>query len=39
VDKYLSKMEWEIPDVDEPKARQLILDEIRQVVGQIENRS
>jgi len=32
-------MEWEIPDVDEPKARQLILDEIRQVVGQIENRS
>jgi hypothetical protein len=39
VDKYLSKMEWEIPDVDEPKARQLILDEIRQVVGRIENRS
>ena len=28
VDKYLSKMEWEIP---------LILDEIRQVIGRIEN--
>jgi hypothetical protein len=25
VDKYLSKMEWEIPDVDAPKAQQLIL--------------
>jgi len=39
VDKYLSKMEWDIPDVDEPKARQMILDEIKQVIGRIENQS
>lgn len=39
VDKYLSRMEWDIPDVDEPKARQLILDEIRQVIERIENQS
>ena len=39
VDKYLSKMEWEIPDVDEPKAQQLILDEIKQVISRIESQS
>jgi hypothetical protein len=39
VDKYLSKMEWDIPDVDEQKAQQLILDEIRQAIGRIENQS
>jgi len=39
VDKYLKAMEWDIPDVDERKARQLILDEIRQAIGRIENQS
>ena len=39
VDKYLKAMEWDIPDVDESKARQLILDEIRQAIGRIENQS
>lgn len=39
VDKYLKAMEWDIPEVDENKARQLILDEIRQVISRIENQS
>lgn len=39
VDKYLRAMEWDIPDADEPRARQLILDEIKQAIGRIENQS
>ena len=39
VDKYLRGMEWDIPEVDEAKARQMILDEIRQVIERIENQS
>jgi hypothetical protein len=39
VDKYLRAMEWDIPDADETRARQLILDEIRQAIGRIENQS
>ena len=39
VDKYLRAMEWDIPDVDESKARQLILDEIRKAIGRIESQS
>jgi hypothetical protein len=39
VDKYLKAMEWDIPEVDENKARQMILDEIKQVVRRIENQS
>ena len=39
VDKYLRAMEWDIPEVDEARGRQLILDEIRQAVGRIETRS
>jgi len=37
VDKYLSEMEWSIPDVDETKARQIILDEIKQAINRIES--
>jgi hypothetical protein len=39
VDKYLKAMEWEIPEADETRARQLILDEIKQAIGRIENPS
>jgi hypothetical protein len=39
VDKYLRGMEWDIPEADEAKARQMILDEIRQVLERIENQS
>jgi hypothetical protein len=39
VDKYLRAMEWDIPEADEARGRQLILDEIRQAIRRIENPS
>ena len=36
VDKYLRAMEWDVPEADETKARQMILDEIKQAIGRIE---
>ncbi len=39
VDKFLKIMEWEVPDIDEPKARRLVIDEIKQAIGRIESRS
>jgi hypothetical protein len=39
VDKYLRAMEWDIPEADETRARQLILDEIKQAIGRVENQS
>jgi hypothetical protein len=39
VDKYLRAMEWDIPEADEARGRQLILDEIRLAIGRIENQS
>ncbi len=36
LEKYLRAMEWDIPEVDEAKARQLILDEIKQAISRIE---
>lgn len=33
--KYLKTMEWDIPEADEAKAQQLILDEIIQAVGRL----
>jgi hypothetical protein len=39
VERYLRGMEWNIPEVDETKARQMILDEIKQAIGRIESRS
>ncbi|WP_346839603.1 hypothetical protein [Microbulbifer sp. SAOS-129_SWC] len=35
IDKYLRAMEWDIPDVDEERARQMILDEVRREVERI----
>ena len=37
VDKYLKAMEWDIPEADEQRARQLILNAIRQVLSRMEN--
>jgi hypothetical protein len=37
LDKYLKYMDWDVPDVDEPKARKLILDEISAAVSRLEN--
>ena len=39
VDKYLRAMEWDIPEADETRGRQLILDEIKQAIGRIESSS
>ena len=39
IDKYLRAVEWDVPEADEAKARQLILAEIRAAIGRIENRS
>lgn len=39
LDKYLRAMEWDIPEADEPRARQLILEEIRQAINRLENRA
>lgn len=35
VDKYIRIMDWDIPDIDESKARQLILDEIKLAISRI----
>jgi hypothetical protein len=32
-------MEWDIPEADEARGRQLILEEIKQAIGRIENQS
>ncbi len=32
-------MEWDIPEADETKARQLILHEIKQAIGRPESQS
>ena len=37
VGKYIKIMEWDVPDIDEPKARRLILDEIRLSISRLEN--
>jgi hypothetical protein len=37
VDKYIRAMEWDIPEADETKARQMILDEIREAIARIES--
>jgi hypothetical protein len=35
--KYLKTMEWNIPETGEGRARWLILHEIRQAPGRMEN--
>jgi hypothetical protein len=37
LDKYLRAMEWDIPEVDEARARQLILAAMKQAIGRLEN--
>lgn len=39
IDKYLKAVEWDVPEADEAKARQLIFAEIRAAIGRIEGRS
>jgi hypothetical protein len=39
LDKYLRAMEWNIPEADETRARQLILGEIRQAILRLESQS
>ena len=36
-DKYVKIMDWDIPDVDEAKARHLILDEIRHAIDRLQS--
>lgn len=36
VDKYLRIVEWDVPESDEPRARRLIIDEIRQALTRLE---
>ena len=35
VDKYIRIMDWDVPDIDEKKARQLIIDEIKLAISRI----
>ena len=37
VDKYIKIMDWDVPDIEEPKARRLILDEIKLSISRLEN--
>jgi hypothetical protein len=39
IDKYLRAVEWDVPDADEAKAQQMILDEIRQAIDRLEDQS
>lgn len=36
VDKYLRIVEWGVPDTDEPRARRLIIGEIREALARLE---
>ena len=37
VDKYIKFMDWDIPDINEAKARQLIFDEIKLAISRLED--
>ncbi len=39
VDKYIKIMNWNIPEFDEPRARGLVLDEIKQAISRLETQS
>jgi len=39
LDKYIKIMDWDVPDIDEAKARRLVLDEIKLAVSQLETQS
>ena len=38
-EKYLRAFEWNIPEADETRARQMILDEMKQAISRIENQN
>jgi hypothetical protein len=35
LDKYLRALEWDVPEADETKARQMILDEMREAIDRL----
>ena len=37
MDKYIRIMDWDVPDIDGPKARRLILDEMKLALSRLEN--
>ncbi len=37
LDKYLKIMDWDIPEINEQKARKLVLDEISAAVSRLDN--
>ncbi len=39
VDKYIKIMDWDVPDIDGPKARRLVLDEIKLAISRLEDGS
>jgi len=39
LDKYLRAMEWDIPEADESKARQMILNEFKSAISRLESQS
>ena len=39
VDKYLRIVEWDVPEPDVPRARRLIIGEIRKVLGGIDEQA
>jgi len=39
VDKYIKIMDWDVPDIDGPKARKLVLDEIKLVISRLEGQT
>ena len=36
VDKYLRTMEWDVPEANETRVRQTIMDEIKQAISRME---
>jgi len=36
VDKYLAIAEWDVPDIDEPLSRRLIIEAIRRALDGVE---
>lgn len=37
VNKYIKHMDWDVPDINEAKARKLILDEIKLAISRLED--
>ena len=39
VDKYIKIMDWDVPDINGPKARKLVLDEIKTAIARLEDQA